>query len=307
LKIVVFGHQNWLIKGLETLNSLKCDVLHVFTHPLDMDKNEKVWYSSAVSLCNKLSIPVSERKKIIPEDIELIKKINPDLILSLGWRRLIPKIIFTLPKLGTINIHDSLLPKYRGFAPINWSVINGEKESGITAHYIDDNIDTGNILLQKKVSIDPNDTATIVYNKLIDIYPEFIKSLVTNVESNNIKIISQSNNEGFVCSRRFPKDGKIDWKNDRTKIFNLVRGLSDPYPNAFFIFKKKIIFIKNIELSKDDFRGMAGTICSKVENGVIVTCGINHLENQGILIKNISINGKIMNSSKFFKLWDKLD
>jgi methionyl-tRNA formyltransferase len=206
----------------------------------------------------------------------LIKKIQPDLIISAGWRKLISKEVFSIPRFGAINIHDGLLPKYRGFAPINWCIINGEKEAGITTHYIDEFADTGNILLQKKAPIKENDTAFDIYNKLLELSQELILETLSLVESSPEKNRDQKTMEkGFFCSRRFPDDGRINWNLDRTEIYNLIRALSDPYPNAFCYHDTKKIKIVKAKLSNEDFRGPFGRICSIQDNGIIVTCGTN--------------------------------
>jgi methionyl-tRNA formyltransferase len=305
MKIVLFAHQNWGTKSIETILSTSHEILHVFTHPIDMDKNEKVWYDSVKEKCITNNIPVSERISINDEDVSFILNLKPDLILSLGWRRLLPNSIYSFPSYGTINLHDGLLPKYRGFAPINWALINNEKEAGLTFHYIDDSADTGNIILQTKTKIEKNDTAKNVYDKLLAKIPDFILKLFSLVESNNIPTIHQTSSEGFFCARRFPEDGKINWNQDRLKIFNLIRALSDPYPNAFFIYDDEKFFIKTAVLFEEDFRGEFGKICAILKNGIIITCGNDYSSNQAILLSEIEDSSGKKIPFDFFKLWKK--
>jgi len=309
MKIILFGHQNWGIKAVETINQTNHDLVHVYTHPLDMDKNEKVWYDSLTQVCKKLGIAVTEQNFVSDLDVEKIKQMNPDLIISAGWRRLIPSSISTIPKYGSINMHEGFLPSYRGFAPVNWAIINGEKEIAITIHYIDATADTGDIILQKKIPIQLEETAKNVYDKALTLAPELLLKTLENIQSNKAKNINQKTLEkGFFCSRRYPKDGKIFWDNTRTSIYNLIRALSDPYPNAFCFFKSQKIFIKNAKLIQDDYRGQPGRICSITDDGMIVTCGIDHTKNQAILITQIEINDKIYKPKDFFKkLWEDLE
>ena len=308
MKVILFAHQNWGIKAINTFFDMKLEIVKVYTHPLDMDKHESVWYDSIKKICDEKNIPVSEITKITDSDVSEIKSHNPDLIFSVGWRRILPKSIFQIPKFGILNLHDSLIPKYRGFAPINWAVINGETESGLTIHYIDEGIDTGDILMQKKVQIDVHDTAFDVYQKLLDISGQMLHDIIIQIENNDLNPISQNTlPKGFFCSRRFPKDGKIDWTMDRKDIFNLIRGLSDPYPNSFFFYKEKKYFIKTATISDDDFRGPPGRICAIKNNGIVVTCGKDHSKNQSLLISKISENENVVKTSEVFtKLWEEL-
>ena len=308
MKLVLFAHQNWGIKAIDTFSKMDIEIAKVFTHPLDMDKHEKVWYDSVKEKCDSLKIPVTEKTSITNSDINEIKSINPDLIFSVGWRRLLPESIFQIPKFGIFNLHDSLIPKYRGFAPINWAIINGENETGLTIHYIDKGIDTGDILLQKKIDIKLQDTAFDIYKKLLDISSDMMHEIIIQIENNKLNPQSQSNmQKGFFCCRRFPRDGKINWNEDRSKTYNLIRASSDPYPNAFFFFEDKKYYVKKAVLLHDDFRGPAGRICSITKDGIIVTCGSDSTKNQAILISEISHNDKIFNPSDIFdKLWEEL-
>ena len=307
MKIVLFGHQNWGVKAVNVFSELGMDIAKVFTHPLDMDEHEKVWYESVKEICDKKGIPVEERTKLTNDDVKEITSIKPDIIFSAGWRRLLPKSIFQIPKLGTLNLHDSLIPKYRGFAPINWAIINGEKEVGLTIHYIDEGIDTGDIILQEKIDVEISDTAYDAYLKLLEISESMLKKVINMIQSGEIKIISQDSNSGFFCSRRFPADGRIDWKKDRIQVYNLIRALSEPYPNAFFFFEDKQIFVKEAKLVSNDFRGPPGRICSIDDEGIIVTCGIDHTKNQALLITRIATEEKTYSPHEYFnKLWAEL-
>ena len=308
MRIILFGHQNWGVKAIEAILNTRHELIHVFTHPEDYDKNEKVWYSSVEESCKKNDIPFSICTKIEKDDSEKIRNLKPDLIMSIGWRRLIPKSVFQIPRFKTINLHDGLLPQYRGFAPINWAIINGETEIGVTIHYIDESADTGDIILQKQITIDNEKTAKEAYDELLDLSSTMIHQTIELIENGNVVTKKQKPNEGFFCSRRFPEDGKINWNESRTDIFNLIRALSDPYPNAYCNFNEKIIHIKKARLTDQDFRGPPGRICSINDDGIVVTCGMDFKKNQGLLISQISINNQIINPKDFFtKLWSKVE
>lgn len=307
MKIILFAFTNWGIKGLQTLIQKNHEILCVYTHPMNMDKNEKIWFGSVKEECEKNNIPVKEKTKLEENDERFIKKLNPDIIFSLNWRRLLPKSIYEIPKNGTINIHAGYLPKYRGFAPINWAIINGEKEIAVTAHYIDETADTGDIVTQKKIDVRLEDSATDVYNYALNILPKVIVETISNIES-GIKPKSQKNVKGFLCVKRFPEDGRINWILDRFQVYNLIRALSDPFPNAFCFFDGTKILVRKAKLMDDDYRGPPGGVYNISEEGIVVTCGNNHKENQAILITEIAVNNKTMNPKDYFKkLWAKLE
>jgi methionyl-tRNA formyltransferase len=306
MKIILFAHQNWGVETIRTILQTQHEIVQVFTHPLDMDKNEKIWYDSVKDECELHQISVKQRIKLTNEDISEINNLSPDLILSVGWRRLIPNSIFQIPKFGTINMHEALLPQYRGFAPINWVLINGENSTGITLHYIDETADTGDILLQKSVIISKNDTAYSLFNKLLKLVSSMILDLLKKIDEKSLSPIPQKRTDGFFASRRFPQDGQIDWKLSSETIYNLIRALSDPYPNAFCYYQNKKILIKSAELDNDDYRGLPGSICAIKNNKIIVTCGTNHKENQAIILSNFSFENNEPIPSNFFKLWSQL-
>ena len=275
---------------------------------MNMDKNEKVWYNSVIDACKKYNIPVKEKTVLDDDDFNFIKNLNPELIISLNWRRLIPKNIYQLPIKGTINIHAGKLPEYRGFAPINWALINGETEIGITAHYLEDTPDTGDIVHQEIIPVENNNNAFDVYQKALDVLPKVILKSVTNIENDNVNVISQKNLQGFLCVKRFPEDGKINWSQNRINIHNLIRALSDPFPNAFCFHKGDKILIKKSKLLENDIRGSPGRVYAIRKDGIIVTCGMEYDKNQALLITEISVNEKVMNPKEYFQtLWTTLE
>lgn len=307
MDIVLLTHQNWGIEAINAILKTNHKIVRVYTHSSGMDKHEKSWHKSVKNHCEELKIPVFERKNLSEEDIPELEKISPDILFSIHWRRLLSKSLIDIPKIGCINIHPALLPKYRGHSPINWTIINGEKETGITIHFIDENADTGDIILQKKINIESTDTAYDLYKKTISLYPTMISEVLDLIESKNYKVINQKEIKGFFCSKRYPDDGKIDWSQDRESIYNMIRGLSDPYPNAFFIFEEKKIFVKSAKLVEDDYRGPPGRICARRTNGIIVSCGTNFSENQSLLISEIEVEGQIYKANEYFtKLWGDL-
>ena len=176
--------------------------------------------------------------------IEVIKKINPDVILVMGWFYLVPKKIRDIAKYGACGIHASLLPKYAGWAPLVWAIINGEKETGVTFFQFDDSVDGGDILAQKSFAIDYHDSIKEVYEKATIKSIEIL--LTTLPELENIQFIKQDKSKLEIWDKRTPSDGEIDLTQSSFELYNFIRAQSSPYPGAFFktIDGKKLIIEK---------------------------------------------------------------
>ena len=178
------------------------------------------------------------------ENIDLIKKINPDLILVIGWSQLLKKEIIEIPRLGVIGSHPTELPKYRGRAPIPWSILKGLKKSALTFFYIQDGIDDGDIVTQKQFEITDVDDATSVYEKITVLGKKMLSEILPLLESNKITSKKQ-NSELFIENwpKRTPLDGKINWLKSAKEIHNLIRATTFPYPGAYTFFKNKKLII----------------------------------------------------------------
>ena len=170
-----------------------------------------------------------------PEFIEELRSLDADLFIVIAFRML-PEAVWTMPRLGTFNLHASLLPKYRGAAPLNWAVINGDKETGVTTFFLKHEIDTGDIIDQKRVAINPDDNVGDIHDRLMMLGADLTLETVRHIIDGNLKTIEQDKLTGGVDPTPAPKIFKetclIDWNNNAEKVHNLVRGLS-PYPAAW--------------------------------------------------------------------------
>jgi len=178
------------------------------------------------------------------ENIDLIKKINPDLILVIGWSQLLKKEIIEIPQLGVIGSHPTELPKYRGRAPIPWSILKGLKKSALTFFYIQEGIDDGDIVIQKQFDINDIDDATSLYEKMTTLGKQMLSKILPLLEINQI-IGKKQNSKLFIENwpKRTPLDGKIDWTKPAKEIHNLIRATTYPYPGAYTFFKNKKLII----------------------------------------------------------------
>jgi methionyl-tRNA formyltransferase len=204
-------------------------------------------HESVIKFAQKSDIDTSKNKRVKdPEIIELIKKIKPEIIFSIGGMQIIPKEVLNIPKLGVLNIHPALLPKYRGRYSTVHAIFNGEKETGVTIHWMDEGIDTGPIIMQKSYKIEENDTAKEVYDNFTKIGTElFEKFLTIWASEEKIKSTPQDKSNASYYPKGLPNDGKIDWSWSGEQIRNFIRALTfEPYPPVDFnLGNKKMVII----------------------------------------------------------------
>ncbi|SDL94686.1 methionyl-tRNA formyltransferase [Daejeonella rubra] len=244
------GTPDFAVASLNALLEAGFDIVGVITAP---DKpagrgqkiNESAVKQYAVAKGLKILQPVKLKD---PEFIEELRSLKADLQIVVAFRML-PEIVWNMPSKGTINLHGSLLPQYRGAAPINWAIINGEKESGVSTFFLKQEIDTGDILFTVRVEIDEQDTAGDLHDKLMNIGADLLVKTVKAIESGEYKEIPQDKTGEKVLKtapKIFREDCQIDWNQPVMKIYNHIRGLS-PYPAAFCIFQDKTLKIYKAE------------------------------------------------------------
>jgi methionyl-tRNA formyltransferase len=201
----------------------------------------------AIDNAIKVFTPVNLKNQ---DFLDEMKKINPDLFVVVAFR-ILPKEVFTLPKYGSINLHGSLLPKYRGAAPIQWALINGEEVTGVTTFFLDEKVDTGNIILQEKISIDDEDNFASLHDRMMIIGSDVVLKTVDLIEQGKAGIVQQDNSMSSPAPKITRNICQIDWRKPAIQIHNLVRGLS-PYPCAFFNHNKKIIKVYKTKIIADE-------------------------------------------------------
>jgi len=216
-----------------------------------------------------------------PDFLNELRELKPDLQVVVAFRML-PEVVWAMPRLGTFNLHGSLLPQYRGAAPLNWAVINGEKKTGITTFLLDHKIDTGKILFKKEIEIEENDTVGVIHDRLMDIGAKLVIETVDALASGNYEAIPQSEltdeTEIKHAPKLFKEDCKINWNREAESIRNLIRGLS-PYPAAWSTivhketkkeFGVKIFFAERVGINK---KANPGTIQTDGKTYLHVACG----------------------------------
>jgi len=243
MKIVFMGTPKFAVPSLKILDDNNYEIPFVVTVP-DREKGRglKKQFSDVKTFALERNLPVLQPSKLKdPEFINELHKANPDLIVIIAFRML-PKEVYAFPRLGSMNVHASYLPKYRGAAPINRAIINGEKETGLTTFFLEDKADTGNILLQQKVEISEYDDAGMLHDKLSVLGAELLLKSIKLVESGKFELKVQDDSLATSAPKIFKNDCVIDWSKPSDVIHNLVRGLS-PYPAAFTTLNGKVFKI----------------------------------------------------------------
>jgi UDP-4-amino-4-deoxy-L-arabinose formyltransferase / UDP-glucuronic acid dehydrogenase (UDP-4-keto-hexauronic acid decarboxylating) len=261
MKAIVLAYHNIGCVGIRALLAQNFEILAVFTHK--DDPHENIWFESVAELAAAEDIPV-----YAPEDInhplwvERIRKMEPDIILSFYYRDRVGKEILSLPPAGCFNLHGSYLPRYRGRCPINWVLINGEKETGVTLHYMTARFDDGDIVGQQQVSIDDNDTALSLHQKLSVATGELLNQHLPKILENKVERIPQDKSAASYYGGRRPEDGEINWRQSAVTIHNLVRAVTRPYPGAFSYLGNRKCFFWQVKCIKKQILAVPGTVLS---------------------------------------------
>lgn len=291
--LIFMGTASFGIPTLETINENYKLKAIVTNYDKPSGRGLKIKYSAIKNYAIKKNISYYQPINLKSLDFtEEIKKLKPDFIIVVAFR-MIPKIIWEIPKYGTINLHASLLPNYRGSAPINWAIINNEKITGVTSFYIDENIDTGDMLLQKKIEIDEKINAGELHDKLQYLAADVIQKTIDGILENKIKPIKQKDISDLKTAYKFDKKNTlINWDKNAIDIYNYIRGLN-PFPGAktFLCIVGEIIKEKNITIYDSDYLIQP----NKDNNGSITTTNDSlkiACKDGYIVVKEVKIEGK---------------
>ncbi len=272
MRILFLGNHTVGVIALQTLLK-EADVVGVVAHPPDPE--DGICYRSVSKFADTHNLPVIRAKG---KDIKLeqfIREIKPDLLWITDYRYLIPQNIISLGPLGTINLHPSLLPKYRGRAPINWAIINGETNLGLTAHFVDEGMDTGDIVFQECFKLSQEQDVGDALNMLYALYRKITERVIKAFASGNVprRVQNHSNSTVFPC--RKPEDGLLDFTKPAFSVWNLIRAVSRPYPGAFAYLNNKRILLWKAKLSliTSKREAIPGSIQRVDDEGFHVQCG----------------------------------
>jgi UDP-4-amino-4-deoxy-L-arabinose formyltransferase/UDP-glucuronic acid dehydrogenase (UDP-4-keto-hexauronic acid decarboxylating) len=276
MKAVVFAYHNMGCAGIQALRRSGFEIQAIFTHT--DDPGESNWFDSVADLALELDIPVYAPNDVNhPMWMEKIRALQPDFLFSFYYRHMLSQAILDIPRAGGLNLHGSLLPKYRGRAPINWVLVNGEQETGVTLHYMTEKPDAGDIVCQQVVPIHGDDTASILNAKMVKAAGEMLDECLPQLISGTASRTPQDHRAATYFGRRTPADGEIDWNRSSGEISNLVRAVTRPYPGAFTFRGQTKLIIWAVGPSDVPVEGAApGTVVSTAP--LIIACGDGALE-----------------------------
>lgn len=275
MKAIVLAYHTIGCVGIEKLLEADVQISAIFTHA-DAPE-ESIWFRSVAELAALHDIPVHAPDNINhPLWIAKIQAMQPDILFSFYYRHLVGKEILAIPASGCLNLHGSLLPRYRGRCPINWALINGEKETGVSLHHMTPRPDDGDLVGQYTVNIDSRDTALTLHTKMAEASATLLGEMLPKIIQGTAPRIPQDKSLTSYYGGRKPADGEIDWNKSADQVRNLVRAVTKPYPGAFsFLGNRKVLFWQ-VETVADNKAAKPGTVIS--ENPLVISCADGAVE-----------------------------
>ncbi|GAA4896289.1 methionyl-tRNA formyltransferase [Flaviramulus aquimarinus] len=291
LRIVFMGTPDFAVTILKALVENKHNIAGVITAPdRPAGRGRKLNESAVKQYAKTQGLNILQPTNLKSTDfLDELKSLNANLQIVVAFRML-PKVVWQMPEYGTFNLHASLLPNYRGAAPINWAIINGETKTGVSTFFIDEKIDTGDMILQEELGIEPDENAGSLHDKLMHMGSDLVIKTISLIENNDVQTIPQKESKNIKTAYKLNKNNcKINWNDDIDKIYNLIRGLS-PYPAAWctLINGDSSLDIKIYKVEKEYIAHSEETgkiISSKKELKVAVAKGY-------IVLKEIKLPGK---------------
>lgn len=290
---VVFAYHNVGVRCLSVLLAHGIDVKLVVTHRDNPDEN--IWFESVAELAGLHGIPViTPDNPNTPEVIAQVRELAPDFFFSFYYREMLKAELLAIPEQGALNMHGSLLPKYRGRVPVNWAIIKGERETGSTLHYMTEKPDNGDIVAQQAVPILPNDTALDVFKKVTVAAEMALDCVLPDLLAGRAQAVKQDLSLGAYFGGRCAKDGVIDWSQSAQDIHNLVRAVAPPYPGAVTQLMGKTMRILQTLVTKCTAEGLENPAFYVKEGKTYAICG------QGVLrIVRFELDGVEMSATEF--------
>ena len=265
---VLFAYQEMGHACMETLLAMGAPIAALFTH--HDDPREEIWWHSCSELAERHRIPVYFADKIDDEWTARVAAMNPAIIYSFFYRNLLPQRLLDCARLGAYNVHGALLPKYRGRASVNWVLVNGETETGVTLHHMVARADAGDIVGQRAVQIDDVDTALSLYRKLVPLGADLVREFHPLIAAGSAPRRAQDISAGSYFGRRTPADGKIDWSWPARRIYNLVRAVTHPYPGAWCKIGERKLLVWQAKIAAESGRvGSPGEVIAEDAGGAL--------------------------------------
>lgn len=288
MKVVFMGTPDFSVPCLQAIIDEGHEVVAVVTQPdKPKGRGKKMSMPPVKELAIKYDIEVYQPQRVKTDEfVNILKDINPDVIIVVAFGQILSKDILDIPKYGCINVHASLLPKYRGAAPINWVIINGEKTTGVTTMYMDVGLDTGDMILKKEMNIEVDQTAGELHDKMMYVGADVLKDTLRLIENNNAPREKQNDDESSYAPIMDKNLGNINWAKQSEEIYNLIRG-TNPWPSAYTKYNDDTMKIWKSEILDKESNNKPGTILKVDKEGIQVATG-----NKILLLKEIQMPGK---------------
>ena len=302
MKIVYMGTPDFAVKPLEALIENKYEVVGVFTQPDKPVGRKAILTPPPVKVvATENNIPVFQPDSLKNgEGVKILQELNPDVVIVVAYGKILPKDFLEFAKFGCINIHGSILPKYRGAAPIQWSVLDGEEYAGVTSMQMNEGLDTGDILLIEKTKIDPDETSGDLYERLTVLGADVLLKTLDALKKGALNPIKQDDSLSSYAKMLDKSLSKIDWNLSAQIVHNKIRGL-DPWPVALTVFEGKNLKLFRSRLLNDEYNKPAGSVYQS-KDGIIVVCG----DKKAVLITEVQLEGKKRMSASDFSRGAKL-
>lgn len=286
MRSLVFAYHDVGYVCLRELLGAGANVPAVITHA--DDPNEEIWFHSVRELAEAHGIPVFTPETVnTPEWVARLAGWQPDLLFSFYYRKILSPEVLALAPRGALNLHGSLLPKYRGRCPVNWVLIHDERQTGVTLHYMEAKPDRGDIVGQRAVPITDADTALTLFHKLTEAAAGLMREMYPLLCAGKAPRVPQDHSQASYFGGRKPADGRIDWAQPARAIFNLVRGVTHPYPGAFTTWEGRQLLIWEARPEPAGSGGAAGRVIA-IEPDLIVHAG------QGVLrVGRVQLAGEV--------------
>lgn len=299
MRVVFLGTPDFSVKTLRALSQSKHEVVAVITQPDKKRDRNVVSFSPVKEEALRLNLPIYQYEKIRTQGVEDLKSFNADVFVTCAYGQIISQEILDMPKYGVINVHASLLPKYRGSSPIQWAIINGEKETGITIMKTAYEVDSGDIILQRKIDIKPDETAGELFDRLSELGPIALLEVLDLIEQNKAEYIPQDHSKATHVAMLKKEDGIIDWNKSNFEIKNKVYGMN-PWPSAYTKLNNKVFKIWECALCED--MGLKCGQIKVVNKECFVGC-----KNGSIRLIEVQLEGKKRMSIEAFMLGQNID
>ena len=274
MRVVLFGYQKWGARLLAALLESRHEVVLVVSHPEEGEWSPEIFDESLGELAGAHGIPVLYREKAVDgELVAAVEEADAEIGVACNWRTWISPEVFSAPARGTVNTHDSLLPRYAGFSPLNWALINGESQVGVTAHWMDADLDRGRIIAQRTVPVTASDTTVDLFHRTVVLFGPLVVEAFDRVENGPFDWLDQDPEHASFFHKRADPDNRIPWERPAADLVNLVRAQAGPYPNAWCLHGGERLRVLEASVSRQRCGGTNGRVFAREGSGVVVVAG----------------------------------